>query len=398
MFAWIKRLLGSTRSASGPAVLEIRTAASVPGDTHTRYCRVFSWYNYSNGDELAREFFEKAKKNSPALRLPCDAVICLAREHADCNAFVIIAADFHFSVLGHGEDLHQEVSRFVKASGCPQQQESSFPRLFPVVDGDFPWHLSARGISLLDSVYVPQHRPSPPADLERIVNEQDDSVLLLVPAGRFLAGKEKFAVELPALYLGIHAVTNAQYKRFVDATGYPPPKTDENVFPFMPSIWHGAEFSAEMADHPVVYVNWQDATAYCEWAGLCLPRELEWEKAARGTDGRRYPWGDADIAKVNSIRSEMGKCDVSSYPRGPWGHYLTAGNLWEWCEDWFDEEAYGRYRRGHLSLPSSGDERVIRGGSYGDGLSCAECAYRYGLDPRRREINVGFRVARHSAS
>ena len=155
---WFTRIFGGTEKA--------KRGESVPGDTHTRYCRAFCWPNYSNGDELARDFFEKAKKNSPALRLPCDAVICLFREHADWNAFVIVAADFYFSVVGDRDDLHNKVSRFLEASGCPQHQESSFPRLFPVVDRDFAPHLSARGIEVLESVFVPAVAPTPQVSRE----------------------------------------------------------------------------------------------------------------------------------------------------------------------------------------------------------------------------------------
>ena len=201
-----------------------------------------------------------------------------------------------------------------------------------------------------------------------VENEKDGMALVLVPAGKFLAGGEGhdqggaiFEVELPAFYIGVHPVTNGQYARFIAETNdsFREPSNTSN------KSWRHWAY----ANHPVNGVSWDDATAYCAWAGLRLPSELEWEKAARGVDGRRYPWGqDFDREKCRN-GTEYGECPPIAkvweygHGAGPWGCYQMSGNVSEWCANQYQPESYIRYRKGDFKDTFIGYNLVMRGGS-----------------------------------
>ncbi len=211
-----------------------------------------------------------------------------------------------------------------------------------------------------------------------------------VPGGEFILGSDtgnedetpQQGISIDAFNIDIYPVTNAQYKEFVDATGHEPPRH-----------WKDGTYPEETADHPVIWVTWYDARDYAEWAGKRLPTEFEWEKAARGTDGRTYPWGEQfDSIKCNSTESGLkGTSAVGSYPEGlsPCGAFDMAGNVWEWTADW-----YQAYRGTLYELSRYGEQyKVLRGGSWFDGKDLMRTTTRKSFDPKQGFSTIGFRCA-----
>jgi len=261
-------------------------------------------------------------------------------------------------------------------------------------------------------IQSPTPVPQPPTP-DRLPFEPE---MILIPAGEFLMGsdpkKDKHAREneqpqhtlyLPDYYLAKTPVTNTQYAAFVQATDYRPPQRSEDWA--KPYNWNGQIPPKGKENHPVVLVSWDDAVAYCHWLAEAtgklyhLPTEAEWEKGARGTDGRIYPWGNEwDAKKCNAYESKKDSTTpVDAYPAGAsvYGLLDMAGNVWEWCSTIWQDQAYpfqiqDEWTKAYLGRTNV--LRVLRGGAFFGVADLVRCAARSGDVPYGRHDDRGFRV------
>jgi len=243
---------------------------------------------------------------------------------------------------------------------------------------------------------------------------QELETTVLIPAGKFRMGTDlkttdaasrpEHVVNLNAYRIDKYLVTNAQYARFIAATGHRPP-----------SDWKNGKIQQGVLLYPVTLVNWYDATAYAKWAGKRLPTEAEWEKAARGTDGRRWPWGNAmDPSRLNTYYNVGSASNVTAYANGvsPYGVFDMAGNVDEWVEDDFlpykGTDAGSEVFQGKVArvldaqdralkiadmVPVNRQYKVLRGGSWkGDPFSTASYHRDYAW-PNFASDFYGFRCA-----
>lgn len=236
------------------------------------------------------------------------------------------------------------------------------------------------------------------------VNAKDGSVMVHVPAGEFEMGDGgsencmRHRVALSEYWIGVYAVTNAQYLRFIEETGHRMPDRMD----YGKRVWRKGKFVPEKASHPVVGVSWEDSAAYAAWAGCELATEAQWEKAARGPQNLIYPWGmewDPDKCRYAGNKEEEQTCPVHGYPQGASGYstYNQSGNVWEWCADWYDAKYYSDSPKRDPRGPDEGLSRVYRGGSWWY-LAFAKfrAADRYGYLPGFRGYYLGLRLAKNA--
>lgn len=216
--------------------------------------------------------------------------------------------------------------------------------------------------------------------------------MVLILAGPFVMGgdfdeeRPRHRVLLDAFWLDRYEATNAQYAEYLRATGVPEPhywnKSDR---------FHSGE---KFPQHPVVGISWADAKSFCEWKGKRLPTEAEWEKAARGgRDGFAYPWGDHPDRLFANFEGQ-GTMPVGSYPPNDYGLYDMTGNVWEWVSDWFDPHYYENSAESNPRGPDSGKDKVLRGGSWVDGIGPNRVAHRHWYPLAGQYKWLGVRCAR----
>lgn len=236
-----------------------------------------------------------------------------------------------------------------------------------------------------------------------IVNTKDESVLVFIPEGKFTMGDSqdddnpKHEVFLSGYWIGMYCITNAQYAKFIQATGYYPLQHKALCNPSIDKT--GKTVGNPL--HPITCIGWEDAKAYAKWANCQLPTEAQWEKAARGPQGLLYPWGNSwnyRHCQCNRHNRNNNKtCMVYDYPTGVsgYGTYNQSGNVWEWCADWYDSEYYRSSNSKQVvenpQGPDAGSYRVIRGGSslYNE-PGYFRTTYRYWHDPGYRRNSVGL--------
>jgi len=231
-----------------------------------------------------------------------------------------------------------------------------------------------------------------------------DPGMVFIPGGEFLRGRSHKLpddglkwwpvllmddqparrIRIDPFYLDTHEVTVGDYAEFVRAGKRRPPYNWAKGLPPQ-----GGE------KMPVTGVSWDDASAYCAWRGKRLPTEAEWERAARGVaEGARYPWGDREPSKTDArFNSVEGPVPVGQFAPNYFDLYDVAGNVWEWCADWYEKDFYTRSPPENPSGAATGMYRVLRGGSWADEPKYLTCAYRSWARSSERGPNIGFRCA-----
>jgi formylglycine-generating enzyme required for sulfatase activity len=235
------------------------------------------------------------------------------------------------------------------------------------------------------------------------LSAKDEMTLVYIPAGKFTRGagdsdkvaydseKPQNSIDLNAFWIDRTEITNAMYARCVNASVCRPPQSYES------SISNRYYGNPQFDNYPVINITWQDAKNYCQWAGRRLPTEAEWEKAARGTDARVYPWGNEFGKGLTNFDGSgySGPTPVGSFPKGAsyYGLLDMAGNVWEWVQDWYLDSYYKESPSSNPTGPSSGHRKVVRGGGWDSKVFYLRVTYRFGWNIDFYSDKIGFRCA-----
>jgi formylglycine-generating enzyme required for sulfatase activity len=325
-------------------------------------------------DEMAKPIRQIVTAGAADEMVPDNSIFCRQLIEA-LNGKADMDGDGYVTGAELGGFLQKTVANYSKETQHPQYGKIRDPNLDK---GEFVFSISP-----------PKTSPKPPTFIGK-----DGAEMVLIPAGEFEMGsndssgeKPMHTVYLDAFYIDKYEVTNAQYKKFIDETSHR-----------KPGYWKEPNYDAP--NQPVVDVSWDDAKAYADWAGKRLPTEAEWEKAARGgLRGKSYPLGDTlthDDANYDGTGGQdqwSYTSPVGSFSPNGYGLYDMAGNVWEWCADWYDKNYYANSPRQNPMGPSSGQYRVYRGGSWNtsnpDNIRVSNRDYEI-----RAFSNIGFRCVK----
>lgn len=255
---------------------------------------------------------------------------------------------------------------------------------------------------------------------EEYKNLKDESIVIRIPQGTFLRGvstdqdgapdgRPQKKITLEEFFIDKYPVTNKQFERFILQSGYSVAGKNGIVYDRVGKCWRRDFqrtwedfYDAETENHPVVFITWEDAVEYSKWAGKRLPTEAEWEMTSKGPlklNGEVeniYPWGDIDPDKsfANFNLNKPRTTPIDKYPKGisPYGCYDMAGNVWEWCYDYYDITYYDYGSKENPKGPDKGNRRINRGGSWLDDKETLKCSFRVG-DDSLKYSHVGFRCA-----
>jgi formylglycine-generating enzyme required for sulfatase activity len=243
------------------------------------------------------------------------------------------------------------------------------------------------------------------AELKVKQTKPDDEFesMVFIPAGEFYMGSEEASndakpvrrIYLDSYYLDKYEVTFLQFYAFVDLTGH----RKERLAGYLSSTVTEDMSLFIQPFNPIVGVAWDDAVDYCRWKGKRLPTEAEWEKAARGTDQRKWPWGNEERSENANLLGDDGarytsSVNQSSRDVSPFGVHDMAGNVMEWVADWYSQDSYRLLpSRNPVGVPD-GDRRIIRGASWNDSIKRAQVSIRFKMFPEYRDVTIGFRCAK----
>ena len=263
--------------------------------------------------------------------------------------------------------------------------------------------------------------PTSPKPVATKIAASDGMVMVYIPAGEFLMGskandplaredeKSQRSVYVDAFWIDRTEVTNAMVAKFLTESGNQIQGGETWLDADDPAVrihYENGQWKAieEYKDHPAVEITWFGAQAYCQWAGRRLPTEAEWEKAARGSDGRTYPWGEGEpgVIKVPCERANLAGCHFDTQPvesyqasASPYGVLNMSGNIAEWVHDWYQADYYQNAPDTNPPGPATGTYRILRGGSWTGSYLLARTANRVPSDPSFACVyhGEGFRCA-----